>query len=61
MAYSALLLATPRLLEPIMFSEIQCPADCVSAIYTVLARLDVNKLATVAISSKGQKRALSAA
>ncbi|OEH79683.1 u5 small nuclear protein [Cyclospora cayetanensis] len=37
-AYSALLLATPRLLEPIMFSEIQCPADCVSAIYTVLAR-----------------------
>ncbi|KAL8273308.1 hypothetical protein Esti_002809 [Eimeria stiedai] len=37
-AYSALLLATPRLLEPILFAEIQCPADCVSAIYTVLAR-----------------------
>lgn len=37
-AYSAMLLATPRLLEPIMFAEIQCPADCVSAIYTVLAR-----------------------
>ncbi|EPT31050.1 elongation factor 2 family protein [Toxoplasma gondii ME49] len=37
-AYSALLLATPRLMEPVYFTEIQCPADCVSAIYTVLAR-----------------------
>lgn len=37
-AYSAFLLATPRLMEPIMFTEIQCPADCVSAIYTVLSR-----------------------
>jgi len=37
-AYSAFLLATPRLMEPVMFSEIECPADCVAAIYTVLSR-----------------------
>lgn len=37
-AYSAFLLASPRLMEPIMFTEIQCPADCVAAIYTVLSR-----------------------
>ncbi|CEM07887.1 unnamed protein product [Vitrella brassicaformis CCMP3155] len=37
-AYSAFLLATPRLMEPVLYSEIQCPADCVSAVYTVLAR-----------------------
>jgi U5 small nuclear ribonucleoprotein component len=37
-AYSAFLLATPRLMEPIYFSEIQAPADCVNAIYNVLAR-----------------------
>jgi len=37
-AYSAFLLATPRLMEPIHFVEIQCPADCVAAIHNVLAR-----------------------
>jgi len=37
-AYSAFLLATPRLMEPVQFSEIDCPADCVAAIYNVLSR-----------------------
>ncbi|XP_065666010.1 116 kDa U5 small nuclear ribonucleoprotein component isoform X4 [Hydra vulgaris] len=37
-AYSAFLLAIPRLMEPYMFVEVQAPADCVSSIYTVLAR-----------------------
>ena len=37
-AYSAFLMATPRLMEPIMAVEITAPADCVSSIYTVLAR-----------------------
>eukprot|EP01047_Picozoa_sp_COSAG01_P043116 COSAG01_NODE_3810_length_5675_cov_115.679079_1_plen_958_part_00 len=37
-AYSAFLMATPRLMEPILHCEITSPADCVSAIYTVLAR-----------------------
>lgn len=36
--YAAFLLATPRLMEPIYFVEVQAPADCVSAVYTVLAR-----------------------
>lgn len=27
--YSAFLMATPRLLEPIMFCEITTPADCI--------------------------------
>lgn len=35
-AYSAFLLATPRLMEPIYQAEIQAPADCVSAIQSVL-------------------------
>lgn len=37
-AYSAFLMATPRLMEPYLFVEVQAPADCVSAVYTVLAR-----------------------
>jgi U5 small nuclear ribonucleoprotein component len=37
-AYSSFLMATPRLMEPVYFVEIQAPADCVSAIYTVLSR-----------------------
>jgi len=37
-AYSAFLLATPRLLEPMIFAEIECPADCVPSIYQVLTR-----------------------
>ncbi|KAK4753930.1 hypothetical protein SAY87_002034 [Trapa incisa] len=37
-AYSSFLLATPRLMEPVYYVEIQTPIDCVSAIYTVLSR-----------------------
>lgn len=37
-AYSAFLTATPRMMEPYLFSEIFAPADCVAAVYTVLAR-----------------------
>lgn len=37
-AYSSFLMATPRLMEPIYYTEIQAPADCVQAIYTVLSR-----------------------
>eukprot|EP00911_Craspedida_sp_UC1_P000165 UC1_evm1s131 len=37
-AYSAFLMATPRLMEPYYRVEILGPADCVSAVYTVLAR-----------------------
>ena len=36
--YSAFLMSTPRLMEPIFAVEIQAPADCVAAAYTVLAR-----------------------
>lgn len=36
--YAAFLLATPRLMEPIYYAEIQAPAECVSTIYTLLAR-----------------------
>lgn len=36
--YSAFLMATPRLMEPIYEVEIQSPADCMSAIYTVLSK-----------------------
>ncbi|KAL4638097.1 hypothetical protein ACB092_03G125700 [Castanea dentata] len=35
---SAFLMATPRLMEPMYYVEIQTPSDCVSAIYTVLSR-----------------------
>lgn len=37
-AYSAFLLATPRLMEPIYYAEIQTPPDAVTAIYNVLSR-----------------------
>ncbi|XP_003748347.1 116 kDa U5 small nuclear ribonucleoprotein component [Galendromus occidentalis] len=37
-AYSAFLLATPRLMEPYNYVEIQAAADCVSAAYTVITR-----------------------
>ncbi|CAI8001672.1 116 kDa U5 small nuclear ribonucleoprotein component, partial [Geodia barretti] len=37
-AYSAFLMATPRLMEPYYYVEVQAPADCVSSVYTVLAR-----------------------
>eukprot|EP01071_Lankesteria_metandrocarpae_P007246 Lankesteria_metandrocarpae@DN4626_c0_g1_i1.p1 len=38
LAYSTFLLATPRLMEPMLFTEIQCPADCIQAVYTILSR-----------------------
>ena len=37
-AYSAFLMATPRLMEPYLTCEIVSPADCVAAVYTVLSR-----------------------
>ena len=37
-AYSAFLMATPRVMEPYLFVEVSTPADCVGAVYTVLAR-----------------------
>jgi U5 small nuclear ribonucleoprotein component len=37
-AYSAFLMATPRLMEPYYFVEVIAPADCVPAVYTVLAK-----------------------
>lgn len=36
--YSAFLMASPRIMEPILSCEITCPADCVQAVYPVLAR-----------------------
>lgn len=36
--YSSFLLATPRLMEPYLLSEIQCTKDCIPAIYTLLQR-----------------------
>jgi U5 small nuclear ribonucleoprotein component len=37
-AYSAFLTAQPRLMEPYYFVEVLAPADCVPAVYTVLAK-----------------------
>eukprot|EP00126_Sphaerothecum_destruens_P006970 Sdes_comp19618_c0_seq1m11368 len=37
-AYSSFLMATPRLMEPYNLVVAQVPADCVSAVYTVLAK-----------------------
>lgn len=36
--YSAFLMATPRLMEPMLVTEIICPVDCIEAIRTILAR-----------------------
>eukprot|EP01036_Dinobryon_divergens_P031339 gene31339-40720_t len=36
--YSTFLMATPRLMEPMYMVEIQAPADCIQAVYPVLAR-----------------------
>ncbi|MBW0462556.1 hypothetical protein O181_002271 [Austropuccinia psidii MF-1] len=36
--YSSFMMATPRLMEPVYYIEVQAPADCVPAVYTVLAR-----------------------
>ena len=37
-AYSAFLMATPRLMEPVYAVDISAPSDCIPAVYTVLAR-----------------------
>ena len=37
-AYSAFLMATPRLMEPVFRVEVQAPADVVSAIYPALQK-----------------------
>jgi len=42
--HSAFLMATPRVMEPVLFTEIECPADCVSSVYTVLSRRRGNVL-----------------
>ena len=39
--------ATPRLMEPYYYVEVQAPADCVSAVYTVLARRRLVLLAEI--------------
>lgn len=36
--YSSFLMAEPRIMEPVYMVEIQAPADCVQAVYPVLAR-----------------------
>ena len=36
--YSAFLLATPRLMEPVFFVEVMTPPDCISAVYTILSK-----------------------
>eukprot|EP00003_Mantamonas_plastica_P018092 TRINITY_DN2971_c0_g1_i2.p1 TRINITY_DN2971_c0_g1~~TRINITY_DN2971_c0_g1_i2.p1 ORF type:complete len:952 (-),score=335.58 TRINITY_DN2971_c0_g1_i2:2916-5771(-) len=36
--YSSYLMATPRLMEPVYFVEIESPSDCITAVYDVLAR-----------------------
>lgn len=37
-AYSSFLMATPQLMEPVYYAEIQAPMDCFSAINTVVSR-----------------------
>lgn len=37
-AYASFLMATPRLMEPMYFVEIFTPADCIAAVYNVLAQ-----------------------
>jgi U5 small nuclear ribonucleoprotein component len=36
--YSSFLTASPRLLEPVYYCEIQVPPDCVSAVYTLIGK-----------------------
>ena len=36
--YSAFLMASPRLMEPVYYVEIQSPTDCISVVYTILAK-----------------------
>lgn len=37
-AYSSFLLANPRIMEPILVAEVQCPQDCVEVIYAILLK-----------------------
>lgn len=65
-AYGAFLLATPRLMEPIFAAEVQAPAECVSAVYTLLARRrghvvqDVPKAGTPLVTVKAYLPAMDA-
>jgi U5 small nuclear ribonucleoprotein component len=36
--YSSFLTAAPRLMEPVLYVEIETPSECVSSVYTLLAR-----------------------
>jgi U5 small nuclear ribonucleoprotein component len=36
--YSSFLTATPRIMEPVYYVEVQAPADSIAAVYEVLAR-----------------------
>jgi U5 small nuclear ribonucleoprotein component len=36
--YSSFLMASPRLMEPVYYVEIETPSDCIAAIYNVLAK-----------------------
>lgn len=36
--YSSFLMSTPKMMEPIYFTEVQTPLDCVKAVYNVLDR-----------------------
>ena len=36
--YSAFLLATPRLMEPVYMLEVMTPPDCITAVYTILSK-----------------------
>jgi U5 small nuclear ribonucleoprotein component len=42
--HSSFLMAAPRVMEPVLFTEVECAADTVSAIYTVLSRRRGNVL-----------------
>ncbi|CAD7925866.1 unnamed protein product [Amoebophrya sp. A120] len=37
-SYAAFLMAAPRMMEPVFFAEVTCPADSVQGVYTVLSR-----------------------
>ena len=52
MAYSAFLMATPRLMEPVFFVEIQAPADCLSAI-DALITTQAEKINALRIHKRG--------
>ena len=55
--YSAFLTAAPRLMEPMYAVEVIAPADCVSAVYTVLARrrsLFLSVFLTMMFTNKGK-------